>query len=50
MTRSVAEGIDAQDAMASLDQSPYKDYVNFEILSGRNASWAYLQAESEGFN
>lgn len=49
MTRSVAEGIDAQDAMANLDQSAYKDFANFEMLSGRNASWTYLQAEAAGF-
>ena len=49
MVKKVEEGADVQDAINSLDQSAYKDLVDFEQLSGRNASWAYLETEAAAF-
>ena len=49
MTKMVDEGVDVQDAINNLDQSKYKKLVNFEELSGRNASWAYLEREAASF-
>jgi len=49
MDKSVDEGLDAQDAINSFDQSAYRELVNFEILKGPNASWAYLEAEAAAF-
>lgn len=49
MTKMVEEGVDVQDAIDNLDQSRYSNLVNFEELSGRNASWAYLEREAASF-
>ena len=49
MTKMVDEGVDVQDAIKQLDQSAYKGLVNYDILAGRNASWAYLEAEAAAF-
>ena len=49
MTKMVDEGVDVQDAINQLDQSAYSKLVNFEELSGRNASWAYLEREAASF-
>ncbi|WP_455375376.1 MBL fold metallo-hydrolase [Kaarinaea lacus] len=49
MTKMVEEGVDVQDAINNLDQSRYSKLVNFEELSGRNASWAYLEREAASF-
>ena len=49
MTRMVDEGVDAQDAIESLDQSRFSGLANFEQLAGRNASWAYLEFEAAAF-
>lgn len=50
MTRQVEAGADVQAAINSLDQSAYNKLVNFEQLAGRNASWAYLEAEAASFD
>lgn len=49
MTKAVNEGKDMQDAMAKIDQSRFAKLENFEELAGRNASFAYLEAEAEAF-
>lgn len=49
MNKMVEEGVDVQDAIEKLDQSKYSKLVNFEQLSGRNASWTYLERESAAF-
>lgn len=49
MKKSVDQGLDIQEAMKKIDQSAYKHLVNFDQLAGRNASWAYLEAESASF-
>ena len=46
MIQAVEEMMELQDAINTLDQKNYKDLTNFEQLSGRNASWAYLYYES----
>ena len=50
MTRCIDEGLDALDAIKSLNQDAYSKLANFKQLAGRNASWAYLQAEEQSFN
>ncbi len=50
MTAQVAKDIDANAAIKSLDQSAYSNLTNFDLLAGKNASWAYLQAESAAFD
>jgi glyoxylase-like metal-dependent hydrolase (beta-lactamase superfamily II) len=49
MNKMVDEGVDAQDAIEQLDQSRFSGLVNFEQLSGRNASWTYLEREAAAF-
>ncbi|MBL1277872.1 MAG: MBL fold metallo-hydrolase [Ectothiorhodospiraceae bacterium] len=49
MNKMVGEGIDVQDAINNLDQSPFSKLENFKELSGRNASWAYLEREAASF-
>ena len=49
MNKMVDEGIDVQDAINKLDQSKFSKLANFEELSGRNASWAYLEREQAAF-
>lgn len=49
MDRAVDEGVDLQDAIGSLDQSPWKDLADFDALAGRNAHQAYLQSEAAAF-
>ncbi|WP_455218438.1 MBL fold metallo-hydrolase [Kaarinaea lacus] len=49
MDKMLDEGVDLQDAIKKLDQSAYSRLVNFEELSGRNASWAYLERERAAF-
>ena len=45
--RSAIESMtDLQDAINTLDQDAFKHLVNFEQLSGSNASWAYLFYEN----
>ena len=49
MDRAVDEGVDLQDAIGSLDQSPWADLADFDALAGRNAHQAYLQSEAAAF-
>ena len=49
MDMAVKNGTSANEAMASFDASAWKSLANFEELAGRNASLAYLEAESDGF-
>jgi len=49
MTQAVEQGKDQQDAMASLNQSRFSKLENYQELAGRNASFAFLEAEAEGF-
>ncbi|WP_037374376.1 MBL fold metallo-hydrolase [Sedimenticola selenatireducens] len=49
MDQAVDEGVDLQDAIGSLDQSPWKDLADFDALAGRNAHQAYLQSEAAAF-
>lgn len=49
MTKVVEQGKDQVDTMAGLDQSRFAKLKNFQKLAGRNASFAYLEAEAEAF-
>ncbi|HHJ17632.1 MAG TPA: MBL fold metallo-hydrolase [Gammaproteobacteria bacterium] len=49
MDKMVEEGVEAQDAIDSLDQSRFSKLANYELLAGRNASWAYLEREAAAF-
>lgn len=49
MTKSLDDGLEAQDAITSLNQSAYSKLVIFDQVAGRNASWAYLEAEKAAF-
>ena len=49
MTKAVEQGKDQQDTMASLNQSRFSKLENYQELAGRNASFAYLEAEAEAF-
>ena len=49
MDKMVDQGVDVQDAIKKLDQSRYSKLANFEMLAGRNASWAYLEREQAAF-
>jgi len=49
MMTAIDEGEGMDSAVKSFDQSPWKDLANFELLSGRNASWAFQQAEFASF-
>jgi len=49
MDKMVEEGVEAQDAIDSLDQSRFSKLANFDLLAGRNASWAYLEREAAAF-
>ena len=49
MTKSIDADMEAQDAISTLNQSAYSELMNFVQLAGRNASWAYLEAEKAAF-
>ena len=49
MDKMVDEGVEAQDAIDQLDQSRFSKLANFDLLAGRNASWAYLEREAAAF-
>jgi glyoxylase-like metal-dependent hydrolase (beta-lactamase superfamily II) len=49
MDKMVEEGVDVQDAIKRLDQSKFSKLANYELLAGRNASWAYLEREAASF-
>lgn len=50
MSTMVDQGVDLQDAIDKLDQKAYSRLANYEALSGRNASWAYIEREKAFFN
>jgi glyoxylase-like metal-dependent hydrolase (beta-lactamase superfamily II) len=50
MTTQVEKDAGANAAIQSLNQSVYSNLANFDLLSGKNASWSYLQAESAAFD
>jgi len=49
MKRAINAGQDLQTAITSLDQSAWAKLPNFDLLSGGNASRAYLEAEAAAF-
>ena len=49
MKRALEKGIGTQDAIKTLDQSTYAKLDDYESLAGRNASFAFLEAEVESF-
>jgi len=49
MTKSLDEDMEAQDAINTLNQTAYNKLANYDLLSGRNASWAFLEAEKAAF-
>ena len=49
MTKSLDADMEAQDAISTLNQSAYSKLANYDLLFGRNASWAYLEAEKAAF-
>jgi glyoxylase-like metal-dependent hydrolase (beta-lactamase superfamily II) len=49
MTKAVEDGVAIEEAMRAIDQSAYAGLVNFDLLAGANASWAYQRAELDGF-
>ncbi len=49
MGKAVKDGIDIDRATASFDAAAWKKLANFDELGGRNASLAYLEAETDGF-
>lgn len=49
MNKMVEEGVDVQDAIKRLDHSRFSKLANFDLLAGRNASWAYLEREAASF-
>ena len=49
MTKAVEQGKDPVGAMSSLDQSRFSKLENYQELAGRNANFAYLEAEADAF-
>ena len=49
MTKAIDDGVDMDGSIKSLDQSKYAQLINYKQLAGRNASWAYLEAERASF-
>ena len=49
MDKMVEQGVDVQDAIKRLDQSKFSKLANYDLLAGRNASWAYLEREAASF-
>lgn len=49
MSKAVEQGMDQLTAMAKLDQSRFAKLANYSELAGRNASFAYLEAEAASF-
>jgi len=47
MSKAINQGVELQTAINTLDQSRFKHLLNYEILSGGNASRVYLEMESE---
>jgi glyoxylase-like metal-dependent hydrolase (beta-lactamase superfamily II) len=49
MDAAIAEGRDLQDAIAGLDQTPWRDLADFDALAGRNAHQTYIEREAAAF-
>lgn len=49
MDAAVDRGTDLQDAIRSLDQSPWRELADFDALAGRNAHQVYLEREAAAF-
>ena len=49
MTQSLADDLEAQEAIITLNQTAYQKLANYDSLAGRNASWAFLEAEQAAF-
>ncbi|MHA1597856.1 MAG: MBL fold metallo-hydrolase [Alphaproteobacteria bacterium] len=49
MMKALEDGVGLTEAIKAYDQSAYSKLANFESLVGRNASWAYQQAEMASF-
>ncbi len=49
MTQSLDDDLEAQDAINTLNQTAYNKLANYDLLAGRNASWAFLEAEKAAF-
>lgn len=49
MSKSIDEDIELQDAINTLDPGAYEKLANFNLLWGKNASRAFLQAEKAAF-
>ena len=49
MDDAVDEGIELQDAIGTLDQSPWQDLADWDALAGRNAHQTYLEREAAAF-
>lgn len=49
MLKAAKAGVGLDRAVKGFDQSAYADLANFKELAGRNASWAYQQAEFAAF-
>ena len=49
MDQALDEWMDLQDAIGSLDQSPWQDLADFDALAGRNAHQVYLEREAAAF-
>ena len=49
MDDALDQGMDLQDAIGSLDQSPWQALADFDALSGRNAHQTYLEREAAAF-
>lgn len=49
MDEAVDAGTGLQDAIGSLDQSPWQGLADFDMLAGRNAHQTYLEREAAAF-
>lgn len=49
MDHAVDEGVGLQEAIDSLDQSPWQNLADFDALAGRNAHQTYLEREAAAF-
>lgn len=49
MSKALDNGVDLQDAINTLNQKKFSKLSNFKELSGRNASWAYIEREKAFF-
>lgn len=49
MDAAVEQGIELQDAINALDQTPWQGLADFDALAGRNAHQTYLEREAAAF-